>query len=115
MFSKQNRLKRKKDFEKVLKKGKTFKKNFLLFKVLENKIKKTRIGIIVSQKVSKKAIERNKLKRRIREIIRPELKNIKTGIDGVIIVLPGLGKSSFQETRKDILKIFEKAKITNSH
>ena len=62
MLKKENRLKKKKDFERIYKKGRGFKGDSLFLKILENKEELTRIGIVVSKKVSKKAVQRNKLK-----------------------------------------------------
>ena len=92
MLPKQNRLKLKKDFERIFKQGKGYKQNFLFLKVLENGLKETRFGFIVSKKISKKAVIRNKLKRRLREVIRDKLKEekIRPGIDVVLTAFPGL-------------------------
>ena len=69
MLKKINRLKKKKDFEKVLRGGKGFKEDFLLFKTIKNNLKTSRFGFIISQKVSKKATVRNKLKRKLSGLI----------------------------------------------
>jgi ribonuclease P protein component len=70
MLLKENRLKKKKDFERVFSQGRNLKGDFLFFKTINNKLEDNRIGFIVSKKVSKKAVERNKIKRRLREILR---------------------------------------------
>ena len=71
-----NRLKKQKDFENVFKTGKGFKQSSLYLKVQKNDLKSTRFGFIVSKKFSKKAVERNKIKRILREIIKKELLNM---------------------------------------
>jgi len=135
MLSSINRLKKKKDFEIVFKKGKGYKENFLYLKIVGNKLKTSRFGIVVSKKFSTKATLRNKIKRRLRELIRIKLPNIKKGIDGVIIVIPGLeinpvrdykgkektqekqisnGVNDFWELETIINKLFAKAGITKS-
>ena len=70
MLAREARLKKNKDFEQIFKKGKSVKGDFLLLKIVKNKLNKNRFAAIVSQKVSKKAIIRNKIRRRIAEIIR---------------------------------------------
>ena len=107
MLPKANRLRKKKDFEELFKKGKSFKNNFLTLKIAQNNLKESRFGFIVSQKVSKKAVLRNKIKRRLRDIIKRNIKDIKNGMDVVIIVLTGLEKKSFLEI-KEILNILLK-------
>jgi len=51
MLKKENRLKKKKDFEKVFKEGKSFKNNFLIVKINENNLNFPRFGFVVSKKV----------------------------------------------------------------
>ena len=90
MLPKENRLKKKKDFEEVFEKGKGYKEDFVYLKIRKNKLKLSRFGFIVSKKFSKKAVVRNKIKRKLRESIRTKLPRIKKGIDGVITIIPGL-------------------------
>ena len=111
MLSEINRLKKKKDFEKVFKKGKSFKEDFLILKIISNNLEVSRFGFIVSQKISKRASLRNKIKRRLRESVRLRLLKIKKGIDGVLITSPGLETKDFWEIEKSIDKLFKKAKL----
>lgn len=111
MLPKINRLKRKKEFERVFKEGKGFKEDFLILKLLPNNRNQNRFGIIVSQKISKKATLRNKIRRKIRELIRVRLPKMKKGMDAVLIALPGLEKKDFWEIEEIINKLFKKAKI----
>jgi len=111
MLSKENRLKRKKDFERVFKERKKFKEDFLLLKFISNNLNQSRFGIIISQRISKKATLRNKIKRRLRALLRLRLPKIKKGIDVVLVALPGLETQDFGEIEKTINKLFEKAKI----
>lgn len=113
MLPKANRLKRKKDFEEIFKKGKGLKEDFLFLKIKGSKLKESRFGFIVSLKVSKKAVVRNKVKRRLREAVKKELLKIKPGIDGVFIAQKGIEKKSFLETEEVVNKLLAKAKILN--
>jgi len=111
VLPKPNRLQKTEDIKKVLKKGKRFKENFLIVKVLQNNLKKTRFAFIVSQKFSKKAFLRNKIKRKLRELVKFKEKKIKKGQDVVIIAVPGLETKNFGEIEEMLNKLFEKAKI----
>ena len=111
MLPQQNRIKKKKDFERVFKKGKSFKQGFLILKIVLNNLTIGRFGFIVSQKISKKASVRNKIKRRLRELVRLKLPQIKKGMDGVLVVLPGLEAEDFKEMEKIINKLFKKSKL----
>ncbi len=108
MLSQKNRLRKERDFEAVFKKGQTFKQGQLVLKIKNNNLKSSRFGFIVNKKFSKKAVERNKIKRRLRELV--AFKKIKKPLDIVIIVMPN-ADNDFQELKKTIDKLFKKAKI----
>lgn len=111
MLPKQNRLKKKKDFERVFKKGQGAREDFLFLKFTKNNLKVSRFGFVVSQKISKKATLRNKTKRRLRDAVRMKLPGIKPGFDGAWVALKGLELESFPETKKTIDRILKKAKL----
>lgn len=106
-----NRLKKKRDFDRVFKKGKGFKEDFLVLKSTPNNLKISRFGFIVSQKVSKKATVRNKIKRKLRELVRLRMAEIKKGIDGVLIVSKGLENEKLEQLEKKFVGLFKKAKL----
>lgn len=111
MLPKANRLSKKKDFDQVFKKGKSFKEDFLILRFVLNKVKRCRFGIIISRKVSKKATVRNKLKRRISVLIEPKIMKIKKRVDVVLVALPNLEKKDFWEIEETVNKLFKKAKL----
>jgi ribonuclease P protein component len=108
MLPQENRLKKKKDFEKVFKMGKGYREDFLFLKTTKNNLKESRFGFIVSKKISNKAVIRNKIKRRLRAIIQKKIPRMKKGMDIVIVTLPGIEDKSFQEIEKNVNKIFAK-------
>lgn len=112
MLCKKNRL-RKKDFKRVLEKGMGIKKSCLVLKVFDQKRKdkEPRFGFMVSQKVSKKAVIRNRVKRRLREAVRKKISFLKKGIDGIFIALPGLEEKKYQEIENIVEFLFKKMKI----
>jgi len=107
MLPLKNRLKKKKDFEKVFREGKSVKGPTTYFRILKTKEPSPRIGFIVSKKVSLKAVERNKIRRRLRESVREVLDTLKGGLDIIIIASPRIKKSSFDEIREEIEKGFK--------
>ena len=113
MLAKENRLKRKKDFEKLFKEGKSFREKFLVLKVNKNNLNSNRFGFIVSKKVSKKAPVRNKIKRRLREITRKEIDNYQKGFDVAVIALPGIVLKNFKEINQALTSALKKIKILN--
>jgi ribonuclease P protein component len=108
MLPKDNRIKKKNDFELIFNKGRTFKNSFFILKVLSNDLKINRFAFVISKKVSKKAVERNKIRRRIVSFLEANLHNFKEGLDVIFIVLPQAKNKSFaqiKEATENITKI----------
>ena len=111
MLSKINRLKKQKDIERVFKQGEGIREDFLFLKFVKNNLMTSRFAFIVSLKVSKKAILRNKIKRRLRELVKSRLSKIKKGYDIVLTAVPGLETKDLRGTEEIINKLFKKAKL----
>jgi ribonuclease P protein component len=103
MLKQANRLLRKNDFDAVWKKGRSSYDKILGVKMIANNLTGNRFGIMVGLKVSKLAVERNKIKRRIREIIQADENNLKKGFDVVITVLPAARGLNFEGLKKSLL------------
>ena len=114
MLSRDSRLKKNKDFELVFKKGKGLKKGFLYFKYIKNNLKTCRFGFVISKKISKKAVVRNKIKRRLRESIKSKIPFIKESIDGIIIVLPEEKIGNYQAINSLLEEILQKAGLVDN-
>lgn len=104
MLPKVNRIKNKKDFETIFKNAKSIKNNLFILKIIKNDLGINRFGFVVSLKVSKKATARNKIRRRLSEIIKINEKKFKPGTDLVIIALPEIAKKEFFEIKETIEK-----------
>jgi ribonuclease P protein component len=109
MLSKKYRLQKDKDFDLVFKKGKNLGSEFLFLKLRKNDLEISRFGFILSKKISKNATVRNKIKRRLREIIRKELGSIKSGFDIVIVVKPRIVGKDYLEIRVGVEELLRKA------
>lgn len=94
---------KKKDFDAVWQKGRSSFDKVLGVKVLSNSLKINRFGIMVGLKVSKLAVERNKIKRRIREAVQGETANLAAGFDIVITVLPPAREEDFAGLQKSLV------------
>lgn len=109
---KDHRLTKDKDFQSVFDSGKTVKNSFLFIKYLISKDqKKSRFGIVVSGKVSKKATVRNRIRRQISEIIRNNLDRIINNADAVIVTNSKIVDKEFTEIEKVVLNLLKKSKI----
>jgi len=95
--------------------GRIFSQGAVVIFCRKNKGDLTRIGIVVSTKFSKKAVERNRAKRQMRVIAGKLREKIQPGYDVVINI-----RKSDQKTRlesgsleQDLLQAMQKAKIIN--
>jgi len=112
MLDKKNCLKKKKDFKKIIEDGKKIEKEFLVLKFSKNSLGDvTRIGFVVSQKVAKKAFLRNKIKRRLREIVKNNLDNLKSGYDLIFFTKKAIKEKDFLEMKKTVEQILKQAKL----
>lgn len=116
MLPKLHRLTKARDFNNIHQKGKfvglSFGRQgekFLAIKFLKNNLSVSRFGILVGEKVSKKATERNKVKRRIREVLRLKLKQIKPGFDVIVFTKKEIVAKTYQEIDEAVDRIFRKA------
>lgn len=108
----QNRLKAREDFEAVHKAGRFFSEGNISLKAKKNNLGRTRIGIMVGLKFSKKAVERNKIKRQIREITREFLPDkLKKGFDVVIMPKKSREIVSFESLKENLENVFKKANL----
>jgi len=111
MLKKTNRLTKDKEFENVFKKNISGYNKITGLKVAPNNLDISRIGILVSAKISKKAVVRNKIKRRIREILRLRLNNIKEGFDIIVLTLPEIKEKSYKEIEESLDNNLKKLKL----
>lgn len=101
-------LKKKTDFDNVYKKGKVFGNRNFTLRYLKNGKNANRLGIIVSKKVSKRAVKRNKLRRQIREAYRKIDTSVKPGYDLIITAKASCLDEAFSVLEKSIHHLFLK-------
>ncbi|WP_013322865.1 ribonuclease P protein component [Gloeothece verrucosa] len=118
----EHRLKRRQDFQKVYKQGGRYSSPHLIIRTLfeaylENSIgsQPSCFGISVSQKVSKKAVGRNRLKRLIRKAIRQLLPEIAPGWKVVIVVRAGSLECKYEHFLRELKQLLIKAEIIHGH
>ena len=88
-----------------------FRADGLLLKVGARKNTVSRLGVVVSKKVEKLAVRRNRIRRVLKEASREELGVMRGGQDLMLIVLPGFELPSFQETKKRLRELLRKASL----
>ncbi|OGM89657.1 ribonuclease P protein component, partial [Candidatus Wolfebacteria bacterium RBG_13_41_7] len=86
MLKKTARLVKQKDFDRTYRRGRTINHPDLMIKVVDNDKTINRFGIVVSNKIDKRATVRNRIKRQIRAILKKKEKEILPGHDLVLVV-----------------------------
>lgn len=109
MLPRKNCLKKKKDFSKIFKEGKKIKGVFIYIKILPNNLLESRFGIIITKKITKKAVLRNRLKRRTRAVLKNILPKLNIKIDCIVFFLSF--PKDFNSIKEDIEKSFLKLRI----
>lgn len=71
----------------------------------------SKFACVISKKVGKKAVARNKLRRRSYSIISRRLPDLKEGCAAILVFKKGAAELSYFELEKSILEIFKKAKL----
>lgn len=120
---KANRLKHRRDFQAVYQQGIRRSSSHLTLRALSELApgeraqtsSHARIGISISQKVSKKAVIRNRIKRQIRAAFRELLPVIAPGWKIVIVVRPGATECEYRHFLGELKQLLTKAKIINGY
>jgi ribonuclease P protein component len=109
-MDKRNRLRKNEDFKKVYKYGKNYYNRNLIMYIMKNELEDTRIGFTVSKKIGNSVV-RNRVKRRIKEIVRKNLKSIKEGYDIILIPKKNVSEINHKELENAIFHIFKLANV----
>jgi ribonuclease P protein component len=112
MLKKEFRLRKQKDFDQVFGKGGSFfAEGFLALKMVPNRREQTRFGFIVSNKISKSAVKRNRMKRLVREAVRLKQEKAKPGLDVVLMVRWDISDQDFMAVDKAVDNLLKKSGI----
>jgi len=97
----------------VYKNGQTARSSLAALKCIQNPYRKnSRFAVVISKKVLKSAVRRNRVRRRIYEIIRRELPNLKNSQDIAVIVFSAeVLAMSHAELQTAIKNLFFQAKL----
>jgi ribonuclease P protein component len=111
MLSREQRIAKKKEFDYIFSNGKSRYTKLLGVKLIKNSLTFNRFGLIISNKVSKLAIQRNTIRRRLYTQISALLPALKIGYDVIIIVLPIAKGANSNELLDDLRLVFKSLKL----
>lgn len=120
---KQHRLRRSQDFTAVYRRGRKAVSRHLVMRILPSSspdplptnFQSSQFGIAVSQKVSKRAVVRNRLKRQLQAALRELLPRLKAGLKVVINVRPSAVACEYCEFLRELEQLFVELEVIDGH
>ncbi len=110
MYSKQYRLKKKYQFNYVYRAGRSFGGKFVVVYAAPSKNKNVKLGVSVSKKVGG-AVVRNRIKRRITEILRSQISYLNKNYNIIVVARSSAADAKFESLRADLLNLLKKANL----
>ena len=105
---KQLRLRRRKDFDTVFQEGQVLGNRLLVLRSVPNQLSHNRYGFVTSKRLGK-AVVRNRVRRRLREIVRALA--TRSGWDVVLSARAAAADADFQQLKKAVVSLFARAGI----
>jgi ribonuclease P protein component len=105
------RLRKSGDFQRVRQQGRSISSRLLVLAWSPNVTGRTRIGFIVSKRISKRAVERNHVKRLLSEAARACIPDLLPGVDIVISARNAASAATLQTFASEIRILLDRAKL----
>lgn len=103
-------LRKNSDFKNVYSARHSYANKYIVMYIFENGTDTNRLGVSVSKKVGN-SIVRHRLARLIREAFRLNVKDIRSGLDIVVVARTSLKEKGFKETESAMIHLFKLHKI----
>ena len=107
------RLRKARDFQRVRQQGRSVGSSLLTLGWIANDLALCRCGYVVGKRVGKSAVARNRVKRRLREILRLQIKagQVIPGFDLVLIARAGAAQATYQQLATDVTHLLRRARL----
>ncbi|MFZ4638855.1 MAG: ribonuclease P protein component [Nodosilinea sp.] len=121
MLARHHRLCSSQDFSRVYQVGRRAVSPHLIVRVLAHAAPMTanksafKVGVVVSQKVSKRSVKRNQIKRRLRSAIAALMANLPPDLWIVITARPGADQCKYDEFLRELKQLFIQLEVIYGH
>ncbi len=102
---------KRKDSVNINRGGRSNYNNLFRVKLIKNNLSKKRLVIVVSNRISKKAVARNKIRRQIRAIVKSADNRLNPAHDILIVALPDIVGKKFKLIEQALMDNFRKIKL----
>lgn len=110
MLKRINRLKKRYQFNYVYKSGEHFSGEHIVLYVVSSKTKNIKVGLAVTRKIGH-AVVRNRVRRRLREIIKKQVPNLKQNYNIIVVARENVINASFEKLTNEFIKLIKKANL----
>jgi ribonuclease P protein component len=111
MLATTNRLRDRRAIAQVMRRGRVVSDGPIMIKAAANHLSYSRAVVVVSKKVSKKAVVRNRLRRRVAGILAAEWATVAPGYDIVVTVRDNVVTAATPELTRPIQATLQRAKL----
>ncbi|TMD68455.1 MAG: ribonuclease P protein component [Chloroflexi bacterium] len=105
------RLRKSSEFQRVRQQGRSLTSRLLILAWIPNDVGRLRVGFVVSKRISKRAVERNYIKRLLSEAIRPEIPKLSGGWDIVLSARNQITTADLRALEQDIVNLLHRARL----
>lgn len=109
-MEKKFRIRKNIEFKNIYKLGKNYWNRNLVLYVKKNGLTETRVGYTITKKIGN-AVVRNKMRRRMKEIVRLNFHNIKEGYDLIFIAKRSIVNIPYEELEGSMIHIMSISKL----
>lgn len=106
----ENRLKKRKHFNYIYKKGESRFSAFVQLVFIKSKIKPFKVGFSVSKKIGKSVV-RNKVKRRMKEAFFELSGKINQNYNYILVAKEGIENLEYSQIKQELKSVFTKANL----
>lgn len=96
-------------FKTILQKGTSYHTENFTLRVLPSE--KEGFAVLVSKKVAKGAVDRNRIRRRVYSVLRDSLLHIKAKSKNIVSAKDGAKQLSFESQKEEINRLLKKARL----